>query len=249
MDTLYADEGTIKESSDRMLSVSNLSDVDRSFYVEEVLIGELCDRVTHYAHLCTLYWWLRYSLLHQLCGIFNTQMYTLYGLCNYRIIFGIWLMEYLFRNDLWLVHELCSSCAVVICLFFRPFGSSAILGGYDRDGPQLYMIEPSGVAYVRLLMALYFECIIIFMKASGLFGGLMLSELMPSITFHYKYANVLQQPDDSSCGVFALAYATDIAYKINLETSIYNISDMRQHLRDYITQSKIIPFPKQNIMD
>lgn len=22
------------------------------------------------------------------------------------------------------------------------------MGGYDRDGPQLYMIEPSGVAYV-----------------------------------------------------------------------------------------------------
>ncbi|KAG0577619.1 hypothetical protein M758_5G160900 [Ceratodon purpureus] len=59
----------------------------RSFYGEEVPIGELCDRVAHYAHLCTLYWWL------------------------------------------------------------RPFGSSAILGGYDRDGPQLYMIEPSGVAY------------------------------------------------------------------------------------------------------
>jgi hypothetical protein len=30
----------------------------------------------------------------------------------------------------------------------RPFGSATILGGYDRDGPQLYMIEPSGVAYV-----------------------------------------------------------------------------------------------------
>jgi hypothetical protein len=30
----------------------------------------------------------------------------------------------------------------------RPFGAAAILGGYDRDGPQLYMIEPSGVAYV-----------------------------------------------------------------------------------------------------
>ncbi|KAG0577628.1 hypothetical protein KC19_5G168100 [Ceratodon purpureus] len=34
----------------------------RSFYGEEVPIGELCDRVAHYAHLCTLYWWLRYSL-------------------------------------------------------------------------------------------------------------------------------------------------------------------------------------------
>jgi hypothetical protein len=59
-----------------------------SFYGEDIPIKELCDRVAHYVHLCTLYWWL------------------------------------------------------------RPFGSAAILGGYDRDGPQLYMIEPSGVAYV-----------------------------------------------------------------------------------------------------
>ncbi|GJN26837.1 hypothetical protein PR202_gb14797 [Eleusine coracana subsp. coracana] len=27
----------------------------------------------------------------------------------------------------------------------KPFGCGVILGGYDRDGPQLYMIEPSGV--------------------------------------------------------------------------------------------------------
>ncbi|KAL0404707.1 UNVERIFIED_CONTAM: Proteasome subunit alpha type-3 [Sesamum radiatum] len=27
------------------------------------------------------------------------------------------------------------------------FGCGVILGGYDRDGPQLYMIEPSGVSY------------------------------------------------------------------------------------------------------
>jgi 20S proteasome subunit alpha 7 len=58
-----------------------------SFYGEDIPIKELCDRVAHYVHLCTLYWWL------------------------------------------------------------RPFGSATILGGYDRDGPQLYMIEPSGVAY------------------------------------------------------------------------------------------------------
>lgn len=29
----------------------------------------------------------------------------------------------------------------------RPLGSSVLLGGYDRDGPQLYAIEPSGVTY------------------------------------------------------------------------------------------------------
>ncbi|KAL6555291.1 Phosphoprotein associated with glycosphingolipid-enriched microdomains 1 [Orobanche gracilis] len=31
--------------------------------------------------------------------------------------------------------------------WLRPFGSGVILSGYDRDGPQLYMVEPSGVSY------------------------------------------------------------------------------------------------------
>ncbi|KAK8990935.1 hypothetical protein V6N11_061967 [Hibiscus sabdariffa] len=30
---------------------------------------------------------------------------------------------------------------------FLPFGCGIILGGYDRDGPQLYMVEPSGISY------------------------------------------------------------------------------------------------------
>jgi len=29
----------------------------------------------------------------------------------------------------------------------RPFGVSTMIAGYDRNGPQLYMIEPSGVCY------------------------------------------------------------------------------------------------------
>lgn len=33
----------------------------------------------------------------------------------------------------------------------RPFGCGVILGGYDREGPQLYMIEPSGISYVSWL--------------------------------------------------------------------------------------------------
>jgi 20S proteasome alpha/beta subunit len=32
----------------------------------------------------------------------------------------------------------------------RPFGSSVIMGTVDKEGPQLYMIEPSGVYWVRL---------------------------------------------------------------------------------------------------
>ena len=32
----------------------------------------------------------------------------------------------------------------------RPFGISSILGAVDKDGPQLYVIEPSGVFFVRI---------------------------------------------------------------------------------------------------
>lgn len=45
-----------------------------------------------------------------------------------------------------------------ICQCYRPFGCGIILGGYDRDGPQLYMIEPSGISYVSwiaFILAIY----------------------------------------------------------------------------------------------
>jgi len=32
----------------------------------------------------------------------------------------------------------------------RPFGCCTILGGVDKDGPSIYVIEPSGVFYVRI---------------------------------------------------------------------------------------------------
>lgn len=32
----------------------------------------------------------------------------------------------------------------------RPFGCSVILAAYEADGPQMYMIDPSGVSYVSL---------------------------------------------------------------------------------------------------
>lgn len=32
----------------------------------------------------------------------------------------------------------------------RPFGTSVILGCVDKNGPQLYMIEPSGISWVRV---------------------------------------------------------------------------------------------------
>ncbi|KAF2291767.1 hypothetical protein GH714_035522 [Hevea brasiliensis] len=50
------------------------------------------------------------------------------------------------------VNELAGRVAsyVHLCTLYwwlRPFGCGVILGGYDRDGPQLYMIEPSGISY------------------------------------------------------------------------------------------------------
>lgn len=33
----------------------------------------------------------------------------------------------------------------------RPFGISTILGAVDKDGPSLYVVEPSGVFFVGLL--------------------------------------------------------------------------------------------------
>lgn len=30
----------------------------------------------------------------------------------------------------------------------RPFGCSAIIAGFDKSGPQLYMVDPSGVSFV-----------------------------------------------------------------------------------------------------
>ena len=35
--------------------------------------------------------------------------------------------------------------------FYRPFGVTSIVGGVDEDGPQLYMIEPSGLYWVTLI--------------------------------------------------------------------------------------------------
>ncbi|TYJ33055.1 hypothetical protein E1A91_A05G076600v1 [Gossypium mustelinum] len=50
------------------------------------------------------------------------------------------------------VKELAERLAsyVHLCTLYwwlRPFGCGVILGGYDRDGPQLYMVEPSGISY------------------------------------------------------------------------------------------------------
>ena len=34
----------------------------------------------------------------------------------------------------------------------RPFGCSAIIAGFDKSGPQLYMVDPSGVSFVSIFV-------------------------------------------------------------------------------------------------
>jgi hypothetical protein len=117
-------------------------------------------------HLCTLYWWLRFDFLlfSLVCGKVHGTAFA--SLCTnglsetaedhetrgYKtkncdqdgfptMFSGVRIMS----SNVFVCLEDASLLFSCKC---RPFGSAAILGGYDRDGPQLYMIEPSGVAYV-----------------------------------------------------------------------------------------------------
>ncbi len=60
----------------------------------------------------------------------------------------------------------------------------------------------------------------------------------------YLYASVMQQLDNSSCGLFTIAYATDIAFEVNPKKSIYNVPQMQSHLHNNINNKTISPFPK-----
>lgn len=46
----------------------------------------------------------------------------------------------------------------------------------------------------------------------------------------YKYIHVQQQPDLSSCGLYVIALAVDIAYSNNFENANYDMAQMRAHL-------------------
>jgi hypothetical protein len=41
--------------------------------------------------------------------------------------------------------------------------------------------------------------------------------LKSAIDLNYNYANVMQQPDQSSCGLLVIAYVVDIAFNLNVE--------------------------------
>lgn len=46
----------------------------------------------------------------------------------------------------------------------RPCGSSTLLASYDKEGPQLYLIEPTGIALVSTGALPHDNCVLDFVK-------------------------------------------------------------------------------------
>ena len=65
---------------------------------------------------------------------------------------------------------------------------------------------------------------------------------------HYKYVNVPQQSYSSSCGLFMIAYATNIAFNISPLQSNYNIAMMRSHLHTCLCIFVMTPFPTHSLI-
>jgi hypothetical protein len=59
----------------------------------------------------------------------------------------------------------------------------------------------------------------------------------------YSYANVMQQSNSSSCGLFTITYATDITLELNFKKSIYNVRQIRSYLHNNVNNKTIFPFP------
>ena len=56
---------------------------------------------------------------------------------------------------------------------------------------------------------------------------------------------VQQQGNGYDCGIFAIAFAADIAYNHKPEQRTYNQSVMRKHLLAKLENEKMAPFPQQ----
>jgi hypothetical protein len=61
----------------------------------------------------------------------------------------------------------------------------------------------------------------------------------------YTYANVMQQIENWSFGVFTIAYATNIVFGFDLEKFQYVLTQMWTHLQNSINTNK--SFPSQNM--
>ena len=54
-----------------------------------------------------------------------------------------------------------------------------------------------------------------------------------------------QQQDGYDCGIFAIAFATDVAYNHKPEQRTYNQSVMRKHLLAQLENETMSSFPQQ----
>jgi hypothetical protein len=74
----------------------------------------------------------------------------------------------------------------------------------------------------------------------------LLCKLINANNLSYTNANVMQQIDNSSCNVFTIAYAADIAFGFDPEKSQYVLTQMQTNLQNSINKTKqqIHPFPK-----
>ncbi len=67
---------------------------------------------------------------------------------------------------------------------------------------------------------------------------------------HFEYVNVDRQPNSSDCGVFALAFATELAHNSDPTLFCWDINEMRKHLIKHLIncleRGQMTPFPKHS---
>ena len=68
----------------------------------------------------------------------------------------------------------------------------------------------------------------------------------PSSTLRYELCPVQQQRGDKDCGLFAIAYATEVAYGGDPPVVSYQQSQMRKHLVACFNEGELRPFPRAN---
>ena len=62
----------------------------------------------------------------------------------------------------------------------RPFGCSVMFGCFDTDGPSLYMVDPSGIYHVRLIVLIDMGLLtvdLVFAHALFVFRDIMAAQL------------------------------------------------------------------------
>ena len=62
-------------------------------------------------------------------------------------------------------------------------------------------------------------------------------------TLHFDAVNIQRQPNDYDCGVFAIAYATELAHGGALMSCEWDLANMRNHLLACLEQKEMKPFP------